>query len=91
MKKRILRKYDTDLFLTNLKMGYKLYDCCVFDDGDFNIYESDADYIDERDFKVREFKTKYIVYVWAKDKEHAKKIAFDKIAEYKAKKEGIII
>lgn len=35
------------------------------------------------------FKPTYTVYVQADDEEHAKKIAFDLIAKYKAEKEGL--
>ena len=40
-------------------------------------------------FDFKEVQTGYSVYVKAKDKEHAIKIAFDLIAEYKAREAGI--
>ena len=40
--------------------------------------------------KVFEYKWGHIVDVYAKDEDHALKIAFDKVAEYKAEKKGVI-
>lgn len=86
-----IETYDTDEFLTEIENGFKLYDCAMKKDGDMSIAtcESSIEYIDSADFKVKKYEKAYRVYVWAKDKEHARKIAADKIAEFKAKKEGI--
>lgn len=84
-----IEKYDTDEFLTEIENRLKLYDCTLERDKPMVIYEVDIDYINSSDFKVRYNHSKYHVYVWAKDEEHALKIASDKIAEYKASKEGI--
>ena len=40
--------------------------------------------------KVFEYKWGHYVNVYAKDEDHALKIAFDKVAEYKAEKKGVI-
>ena len=95
-RKAQIETYETDQFLTEIENGMKLYLCGVKDDGGMSIitYESDLDYIVPSDFKVRKY-TKgnmapgYGVNVFAKDKEHACKIAADKIAEFKAREEGI--
>ena len=91
-----IETYETDKFLTEIENGFKLYDCAMKENGDMSIttFESNLDYIDSADFKVGKYEKGYMapgygVYVWAKDKEHARKIAADKIAEFKAKKEGV--
>lgn len=88
-----IETYESDEFLTEIENGFKLYDCAIKEDGDMSIttFESSIDYIDSSNFKVKKYKMApgYCVYVWAKDKEHARKIAADKIAEFKAKKEGV--
>lgn len=86
-----IETYESDEFLTEIENGFKLYDCVMKEDGNMSIttFESSIDYINSADFKVKKYEKAYKVYVWAKDKEHARKIAADKIAEFKAKKEGI--
>lgn len=84
-----IETYDTDEFLTEIESGLKLYDCTMERDKPMFIFEVDLDYMNSSDFKVRYNRSTYCVYVWAKDEEHALKIASDKIAEYKANKEGI--
>lgn len=91
-----IETYETDTFLTEIENGFKLYNCAMKENGDMSIttVESDLDYIDSASFKVGKYKKGYMapgygVYVWAKDKEHARKIAVDKIAEYRAKEEMV--
>ena len=92
-----IETYESDEFLTEIENGFKLYDCSMKEDGDMSItiFESSIDYyIDSANFKVKKYKKGYMapgygVYVWAKDKDHARKIAADKIAEFKAKEEGV--
>lgn len=88
-----IETYESDEFLTEIENGFKLYDCAMKEDGDMSIttFESSIDYIDSANFKVKKYKNvpRYGVYVWAKDKDHARKIAADKIAEFKAKEEGV--
>lgn len=84
-----IETYDTDEFLTEIENGLKLYDCRMERNKPMVIYEVDLDYTNSSDFNVRYKHYTYYVCVWAKDKEHALKIASDKIAEYKANKEGI--
>lgn len=84
-----IETYDTDEFLTEIENGLNLYDCTMERDKPMFIFEVDLDYMISSDFKVRYNRSTYCVYVWAKDEEHALKIASDKIAEYKANKEGI--
>ena len=90
-----IETYETDEFITEIESGLKLFDCSM-KDGDLSVttWMTDLDYIGSSDFKVRKHKERfntstYAVYVWAKDEDHARKIAADKIAEYKAKEAGI--
>ena len=89
-----IEEYDTNLWLTEIESGFKMYCCRVDDDGIIEIVESalTLDYTSPGDFKVRYYEKqhRYCLYVFAKDKDHAKKIAIDKVNEYKAIKEGII-
>ena len=82
----MIEEYEADQYLTETESGMELYKCVMGKDGtilaDMSII--DLDYMDDCDFRVRYLANEYIVYVWAKDSEHAKKIAADKIAEFKA-------
>lgn len=82
----MIEEYGSDQYLTETESGMELYKCVMEKDGtilaDMSIIN--LDYMDDYDFQVRYLANKYIVYVWAKDSEHAKKIAADKIAEFKA-------
>lgn len=82
----MIEEYESDQYLTETESGMELYKCVTGKDGtilaDMSIIN--LDYMDDYDFQVRYLANKYIVYVWAKDSEHAKKIATDKIAEFKA-------
>ena len=95
-----IETYDTDAFITEIERGYKLYICKKYNDEYIDIDEiTDFDYVSTLDFNVKKCKRHsihddkkyiiYIIYVWAKDENHAQKIAADKIAEYRAKKEMI--
>ena len=91
-----IETYETNQFITEIESGLKLYSCSMHKDDDTSIstYNSDLEYVCSKDFKVREYKKGFMapgyeVYVWAKDEDHARKIAADKIAEYKARKAGI--
>jgi hypothetical protein len=88
-RKARIETYDTDTFLTEIENGLKLYNCTMEHNKPMVIHEVDLDYMNSHDFNVRYKHYTYWVYVWAKDEEHALKIASDKIAEYKANKEGI--
>lgn len=96
-REAVIETYETDQFLTEIESGLKLFDCAVKDDSEMSISTdmSDLDYIDDSDFRVREYSKGYMapgygVYVWAKDEDRARKIAADKIAEYKARKAGVV-
>lgn len=82
----MIEEYESDQYLTETESGMELYKCVMEKDGtilaDMSIISLDC--MDDYDFQVRYLANKYIVYVWAKDSEHAKKIATDKIAEFKA-------
>lgn len=91
-----IETYETDQFITEIENGFKLYDCVAQDEGDLLVsrYEFDLDCMTDSDFRVKRFSKGwcapgYGIKVWAKDKDHARKIAADKIAEYKARKAGI--
>lgn len=94
-----IETYETDQFITEIESGFKLYDCALKDGEDLSIstylYGLDClDYMTDSDFRVRRFSKGwcapgYGIKVWAKDEDHARKIAADKIAEYKARKAGI--
>ena len=80
----IIEEYEADQYLTEAESGMELYKCIMGQDGVVDMCVIDLDYMYDCDFKVRYLASRYIVYVWAKDSEHAKKIAADKIAEFKA-------
>lgn len=91
-----IETYETDQFITEIENGFKLYNCGLKDGEDLSIstYLEDLDYMTDSDFRVKRFSKGwcapgYGIKVWAKDKDHARKIAADKIAEYKARKAGI--
>ena len=90
-----IETYETDQFLTEIESGLNLYRCTMKDsDLSVSVWMTDLDYTRSSDFKVRKHKERfntstYAVYVWAKDEDHACKIAADKIAEYKAKEVGV--
>ena len=87
-----IEEYETDFHLTEIEAGYKAYYCYIYNDGNFNVGETEPNYLVEDDFCVRyNARTgRYYFYVLAKDRNCAKKIAFDKVAEYKAKNLEII-
>ena len=92
-----IETYETNQFLTEIESGMKLFECAMKDDVEMSVstYMSDLDYIDDLCFRVREYSKGYMapgygVYVWAKDSDHARKIAADKIAEYKARKARVV-
>lgn len=94
--KATIETYETDQFMTEIESGLKLYSCSMRKDNDtfISTYNLDLEYVCPKDFKVREYKKGFMapgyeVYVWAKDEDYARKIAADKIAEYKARKAGI--
>ena len=85
---------ETDQCLTEIEDGLKVFRCLIDNKASPVIMEEDLDYVGSKDFKVKEFNHGsfdcwYLVYVWARDKDHALKIAADKIAEYKAKEAGV--
>ena len=87
-----IETYETDQYVTEIESGLQLYYCET--NGDLNIVNIDKECLEpleDEDFNPKTDKNKnyYWVYVWAKDKDHARKIAVDKIAEYMAHKEGI--
>lgn len=91
-----IETYETDQFITEIENGFKLYDCVLKDGEDLLIsrYPYDLDYMTDSDFRVKRFSKGwyapgYGIKVWGKDEDHARKIAADKIAEYKARKAGI--
>ena len=91
-----IETYETDQFITEIENGFKLYNCALKDGEDLSIstYLEDLDYMTDSDFRVKRFSKGwcapgYGIKVWAKDEDHARKIAADKIAEYKARKAGI--
>lgn len=86
-----IETYETDKYITEVESGLKLYRCVMDTAFGITIEESDLDCIEDQDYNVRGYEDMghYWVYVWAKDEDHARKIAADKIAEYMAKKEGI--
>lgn len=82
-----IEEYETD-FYKPLSDGLTLYEVCV---ADGRCWTHKVEYEIET-YKVgfvRKNKERYYVPVYAVDESHAKKIGLDKIAEYKAKKEGV--
>lgn len=91
-----IETYETDRFITEIESGLTIYDCVAQDEGDLLIsrYPYDLAYMTDSDFRVKRFSKGwcapgYGIKVWAKDEDNARKIAADKIAEYKARKAGI--
>lgn len=82
----MIEEYESDQYLTETESGMELYKCVMGKDGTIlaDVSIIDLDYINDCDFRVRDIANRYLVYVWTKDSEHAKKIATDKIAEFKA-------
>ena len=82
----MIEEYESDQYLTETESGMELYKCVMGKDGTIlaDVSIIDLDYINDCDFRVRDVANRYLVYVWAKDSKHAKKIATDKIAEFKA-------
>lgn len=95
-----VEEYDTDEFEKQWKDETVIFRCCLNHRwashavNAFMIYEQDEKKIDYPLGVVTHFRDKlndfYNVYVRAKDREHAIKIAEDKIAEFRANEEGIV-
>ena len=86
-----IETYETDKFITEIERGLKVYWCVKNSDSDMISVERECLHLlEDNDFNVQtNIYGGYWVYVWAKDEDHARKIAADKIAEYMAHKEGI--
>lgn len=99
-----IEEYDTEALATEILDGLRVYIVKFYRDDVEYAAELDAEYVDGGDLKSAKSKrvypiypyknknniTGYAVYVYAKDKEHAMKIAQDRLAEWKAEKEGIV-
>jgi len=85
-----IEKYDTEKYSTVIEYGYKSYSCIQFTDGKIQIQDSELkSWPDYNKVFYSTYDECYRMYVLAKDKRHAKKIFTDRLAEYKAKEEGI--
>lgn len=86
-----IEEYEADKF--NIKPTYNYYGVSVYKNGsataniDGYIFEP----YEVRDYCNAKHTCAFSVDVFAQDEEHAKKIAFDLIAEYKAKEKGIAL
>ena len=80
-----IEEYESDVY--DINPTYKAYHVVIWKNGDIKCEEEYNSYCAE---DVNEYKDWFVYDVFAKDEEHAKKIALDKIAEYKAKKKGLI-
>ena len=86
-----IEEYEADKF--NIEPTYNYYEVSVYKNGSavVNISKFIFDPHEVRDYRNAKCTCAFSVDVFAQDEEHAKKIAFDLIAEYKAKKEGIAL
>ena len=86
-----IEEYEADSF--NIEPTYNYYEVIIFKYGDIHVdtHEYIYDPYIVRDYRNAKCATKYSVNVFARDEEHAKKIAFDCIAKYKAEEEGIAL
>lgn len=79
-----IEEYDTE-DINIIQPGYKYY--CVTSEGDV---EEETYYIDLDKRVYEPPRWSLSTYVFAKDEEHARKIAQDRFAEYRAEKEGLV-
>ena len=89
-----IEEYDTDRWadaVTVLKEKYHSYRVLLKTDDDTpQVVDWDFDLADRFDNRVQQnSRGQYWCDITAIDKEHAEKIFYDKLAEYKAEKEGI--
>lgn len=85
-----IEKYDTEKYSTVIDYGYKPYSCIQLTDGKIQIQDSELrSWVDYNKVFHSAHDNYYRMDVLAKDKRQARKIFTDRLAEYKAKKEGI--
>ena len=87
-----IEEYEADRF--NVEPTYKYYYVRVLKDGAVEVSVGSCIYSPYEVYDYRRARgsvTAFVVDVFAQDEEHAKKIAFDCIAKYKAEREGTIV
>ena len=87
-----IEEYDTNTWIETLNNG-NMFHVVLLEDGRMNLYDEtyDMEYGYENRNKVFDFDKRGALNVWvfAKDEDHAKKIASDLFAKYMAEKEGL--
>lgn len=86
--KAYIEKYDTGKTDEMVDKDYKCFACYDMPNG-IEVKLENPDYHIDKTRIEKDWGGHYFCYVLAVDEEHAKKIFCDKLAEYKAQKEGI--